>query len=89
MFANSEASGTTKVNIREDANNRMRDAGVQILSAFAVFGELMRDWRTPPTGEEPWVLLEAMLSNGGMLGRSHGFAVEKGQIMPGQHALPW
>ncbi|KAI9146836.1 Isochorismatase hydrolase [Paramyrothecium foliicola] len=80
VFANSEASGTTSVNIREDSNRRMRDAGVQILSAFAIFGELMRDWRTPPTGEPVWPLVDALIPNGGMLARAHGFAVEQGEI---------
>lgn len=89
VFANSEASGTSSALIRDEANLRMRDAGVHILSPFAVFGELMRDWRTPPTEENAFVMLEAMMAGGGMLVRSHGAAVDSGVLMPGQTAVPW
>ena len=45
VFVNAEASGTTTELIREISNQRMRDAGVQVLSTFAIMSELMRDWR--------------------------------------------
>ncbi|KAL8413275.1 hypothetical protein RB594_004773 [Gaeumannomyces avenae] len=89
VFANGEASGTTTELARELANARMRDAGVQILTSYAVFGELMRDWRTPPTGVEVWPFADMAFSSAGFIGRSHGAAVEKGVIMPGQELLPW
>jgi nicotinamidase-related amidase len=89
VFANSEASGTTSVGIRDDANQRMRDAGVQILSSFAVFGELMRDWRTPPTGIGSWPTIESVVPIAGMLARSHGAAVDDGEVQDGQREIPW
>lgn len=52
MFANSDASGTFDVKTANEANNRMRDAGVQVLSLFAVALELMRDWRNTPGAKE-------------------------------------
>ena len=48
VFANTEASGTKSVGIANDANARMRAAGVHLLSMFAVVCELMRDWRNTP-----------------------------------------
>lgn len=48
VFANAEASGTKTVGIADDANARMRAAGVHVLSMFAVVCELMRDWRNTP-----------------------------------------
>ncbi|KAJ8127825.1 hypothetical protein O1611_g5810 [Lasiodiplodia mahajangana] len=48
VWANHEASGTMTADIRENGNDRMRAAGVQIVSYYAIVGELMRDWRTPP-----------------------------------------
>ncbi|KAH7305194.1 Isochorismatase-like protein [Stachybotrys elegans] len=89
VFANSDASGTTSASIREDANARMRDAGVQILSPFAVFGELMRDWRTPPTGETAWTLIASVVPSADMLARSHGYAVDFGVVQEGQRSIPW
>ena len=52
VFANSDASGTFDVKTASDANDRMRDAGVHVLSMFAVALELMRDWRDTPGATE-------------------------------------
>ena len=52
VFANSDASGTFDVKTASEANDRMRAAGVQILSMFAVACELMRDWRNTPGTKE-------------------------------------
>ncbi|KAF7799651.1 hypothetical protein EIP86_010891 [Pleurotus ostreatoroseus] len=52
VFANSDASGTFDVKTANDANDRMRAAGVQVLSMFAVALELMRDWRNTPGAPE-------------------------------------
>jgi hypothetical protein len=49
----------------------------------------MRDWRTPPTGVIVWRYLEALLASSGMVARSHGAAVQKGELMQGQTDLPW
>ncbi|KAK4152248.1 Isochorismatase-like protein [Chaetomidium leptoderma] len=89
VFANADASGTTDTLTRDLANQRMINAGVHLLSPAAVLGELMRDWRTPPVAAEPWPLLESLMAAGGMLARSHGSAVESGELMPGQTAIPW
>lgn len=52
VWANSDASGTFDKKTASDANDRMRAAGVQVVSMFAVALELMRDWRdTPGTTE--------------------------------------
>ena len=52
MSANSDASGTFDIKTAQDANDRMRGAGVQVLSMFAVALELMRDWRNTPGSKE-------------------------------------
>lgn len=52
VFANSDASGTFDVKTASEANDRMREAGVQVLSMFAVACELMRDWRNTPGTKE-------------------------------------
>ena len=48
VWANSDASGTFDVKTAQDANDRMRAAGAQVVSMFAVALELMRDWRNTP-----------------------------------------
>lgn len=48
VFANAEASGTFNQQTANDANDRMRAAGVHILSMFAITTDLMRDWRSTP-----------------------------------------
>ena len=45
---NADASGTFDVKTGQDANDRMRASGIQVLSMFAVACELMRDWRNTP-----------------------------------------
>lgn len=48
VWANTDASGTFDVRTAEDANVRMREAGVHTLGLFAIVCELMRDWRNVP-----------------------------------------
>lgn len=48
VYHNSEASGTYSKRIADDANDRMRAAGVQVVSMFGIATELMRDWRDTP-----------------------------------------
>ncbi|CDO76415.1 hypothetical protein BN946_scf184925.g2 [Trametes cinnabarina] len=52
VFANHDASGTFDVKTAQNANDRMRAAGVHVLSMFAVACELMRDWRATPGAPE-------------------------------------
>jgi len=52
VFANAEASGALSQRIADDANDRMRAAGVHVLSSFAVVCDLMRDWRNTPGSKE-------------------------------------
>jgi len=48
VFANADASGALDIRAAENANARMRDAGVIVLPRFAVLADLVRDWRSPP-----------------------------------------
>ena len=48
VYANADASGALSERISSDANDRMRAAGVHVLSSFAVVLDLMRDWRNTP-----------------------------------------
>jgi hypothetical protein len=52
VFANVEASGTTTELIRDSANDRMREAGVNVVSLFYIVCDLMRDWRNTPGSAE-------------------------------------
>lgn len=88
VWANHEASGTTTVDIRENANDRMRDAGVQILSYFAIVCELMRDWRNTPGAAEIFPVLDRYLPAYGMVARGHRAAVQGGVVQPGEAVLP-
>jgi hypothetical protein len=88
VFANVEASGTTNALARDTANDRMKDAGVQLLSLAAIIAELMRDWRTPPTTISPFAMFDAYHPSMGMMLRAHRSAVESGALLPGQDELP-
>ncbi|KAM0332105.1 hypothetical protein ACHAQA_002377 [Verticillium albo-atrum] len=88
VFANIEASGTTSAMVRDAANDRMKDAGVQLLSLVAIIAELMRDWRTPPTTIGPLALFDSYLPGMGMVIRAHRSAVENGALQPGEAELP-
>jgi len=52
VYVVAEASGTFDVATAALSNDRMRDAGVQIMSWFSVACELMRDWRKAPGSVE-------------------------------------
>ncbi|OTB08552.1 hypothetical protein M426DRAFT_71288 [Hypoxylon sp. CI-4A] len=87
VFANHEASGTTNTNIRDVANDRMRDAGVQLLSYFAILTELMRDWRDTPGAAELFPVLDQYYPAYGMVARAHRAAVQNGTVLPGEDVL--
>jgi hypothetical protein len=52
VWAVADASGTTDTVSALIGNERMRDAGVNVVSWTAAVGELMRDWRQAPGGIE-------------------------------------
>ncbi|KAI0743123.1 Isochorismatase-like protein [Daedaleopsis nitida] len=80
VFANSDASGTFDVKTSNDANDRMRAAGVQLLSMFAVALELMRDWRNTPGAKEMLPFFDKYLPEYGFLARAHDAAVNNGTL---------
>ncbi|KAJ3557589.1 hypothetical protein NM688_g1390 [Phlebia brevispora] len=80
VFANSDASGTFDVKTANDANDRMRVAGVQVLSMFAVALELMRDWRDTPGAPELLPFFDKYLPEYGILARAHDDAVRNGTL---------
>jgi nicotinamidase-related amidase len=87
VFANVEASGTTTELVRETANLRMQQAGVQLVSTFSIVCDLMRDWRNTPGAAQvlPW--LDRYMPNYGMLARGHIAAIENGTVQPGEAGL--
>ncbi|KAH6905883.1 Isochorismatase-like protein [Coprinopsis sp. MPI-PUGE-AT-0042] len=87
VFANADASGTFNKAIAEDANNRMRTAGVQVLSFFAVVCELMKDWRNTPGALEVLPFLDRYLPSYGYLARGHAAAKLSGELFPGEETL--
>jgi hypothetical protein len=88
VWANHEASGTTSIDIREQANDRMREAGVHVVSYFAVVCELMRDWRASPGAKELLPVLDRYLPAYGMVVRGHLAAMKNGEVQPGQEDIP-
>ncbi|KAI0758741.1 ycaC protein [Fomes fomentarius] len=78
VFVNSDASGTFNVKTASEANDRMRKAGVQVLSMFAVACELMRDWRNTPGTKEMMPYFETYLPEYGFLARAHDAAIKNG-----------
>ncbi|KAI0104277.1 Isochorismatase-like protein [Nemania sp. FL0031] len=88
VWANHEASGTTSIDIREQANDRMREAGVHVVSYFAVVCELMRDWRSTPGAAELLPVLDRYFPAYGMVTRAHLAAINNGTIQPGQEDIP-
>ncbi|KAM3415558.1 Uncharacterized protein BST61_g9079 [Cercospora zeina] len=87
VWANAEASGTTTPLIRDVSNDRMAQAGVQIVSLFSIVCDLMRDWRNTPGAETiiPW--LQKYYPVYGTLAQSHGGAIQNGSIIPGEAPL--
>jgi len=84
VFANAESSGALNPRIAEDANNRMRDAGVKVISMFSVACDLMRDWRNTPGAAQLIPFFDKYLAAYGFLARGHAAAVDRGQIQPGE-----
>lgn len=58
VFANADASGAFNKAIADNANDRMRHAGVQVLSFWAIIGELTRDWTSTPGAVEVFPFLD-------------------------------
>ncbi|CAG5178007.1 uncharacterized protein ALTATR162_LOCUS8488 [Alternaria atra] len=87
VFANVEASGTYTELVRDTANARMQQAGVQLVSLFSIVCDLMRDWRNTPGAKELLPYLDKYLPVYGMVARGHAAAVENGTIQPGQLGL--
>ncbi|KAF8892306.1 Isochorismatase-like protein [Gymnopilus junonius] len=84
VFANAEASGAHSQRITDDANDRMRAAGVHVLSSFAVVCDLMRDWKDTPGSKELLPYFDKYLAVYGYLARGHAAAVDRGTIIPGE-----
>ncbi|KAI9150230.1 putative hydrolase YcaC [Paramyrothecium foliicola] len=83
VFANVEASGTTSKLIREVSNDRMAAAGVQLMSAFAIVGELARDWRNVPGGaEDIFPFLRKYMQTFNVIAQAHDGAVDNGVKSP-------
>ncbi|KAK8080291.1 Isochorismatase hydrolase [Apiospora hydei] len=87
VFVNAEASGTTTELVRSVSNDRMRDAGVQVLSTFAIMSELMRDWRETPGAAELFPFLDKYYPAYTMVARAHRAAVENGTVITGEDKL--
>ncbi|KAJ6518664.1 isochorismatase [Mycena sanguinolenta] len=83
VFANADASGTfnhcipgpLNAQVAANANDRMRAAGVNVVSQFAIGNDLMRDWTDTPGSRYPPL---------GFLVRAHAAAVINGTLQPGE-----
>lgn len=81
VFTNVEASGTTSALIREESNDRMQNAGVQLLSAFGIIGELTRDWRNTPDAPELFPFLRKYMPFN-VIAQAHDGAIKNGELTP-------
>jgi len=84
VFANSDASGTFDQRIADEANDRMRAAGVTTMGMFAIAMDLMRDWRNTPGAAELLPFLDKYLTAYAFLARAHGAAVTNGSLAPSE-----
>ncbi|KAJ6553977.1 Isochorismatase-like protein [Mycena vulgaris] len=84
VFANADASGTFNAQVAATANDRMRAAGVHVVSQFAVTTDLMRDWRNTPGAAEMLPYYDSYLTQYGYVARAHAFAVGNGTIQDGE-----
>ncbi|KAJ3754257.1 Isochorismatase-like protein [Lentinula raphanica] len=84
VFANHEASGAASRRIADEANARMRQAGVHVLSMFAIACDLMRNWTYTPGAPQMLPYFDRYFSVYGYLTRGHDAAIESGQILPGE-----
>lgn len=89
VYANTEASGTMDQQLADDANDRMRRAGVQTMGLFALTMELMRDWRSKPGAEELFPFLDRYMAPFSALVRGHYAATRNGTVFPGEDKLPY
>ncbi|GLA29638.1 hypothetical protein AnigIFM63326_007546 [Aspergillus niger] len=87
VWANAEASGTSSTLVRDISNERMRHAGVQIVSLFSMVCDLMRDWRNVPGGKQMIPYLDKYFPVWGMIARNHEAAVLNGAVQAGEHGL--
>jgi hypothetical protein len=87
VWANIEASGTTTALIRDISNLRMMNAGVNVVSMFAIVCDLMRDWRNTPGANELMPFFDKYMPAYGMLARAHKAAVLNGTVVPGENLL--
>ncbi|KAI0030367.1 Isochorismatase-like protein [Vararia minispora EC-137] len=78
VFANADASGTFDLRTAQDANDRMRSGGVQVLSLFAIACELMRDWRNTPGTPQMLPFFDKYLPQYGFVARAHDEAILNG-----------
>jgi len=84
VFANADASGTFNAQVAANANDRMRAAGVNVVSQFAISTDLMRDWRNTPGSLELLPFYDTYLTQYGFLARGHAAAVTNGTLLPGE-----
>lgn len=87
VWANVEASGTMSTIARDTGNDRMKDAGVHLVSLFAIFGELMRHWGNVPGGKELFPWLDRFVPQVSFVVRQHQSAIKDGEIAPGEEDL--
>ncbi|KAJ7088979.1 Isochorismatase hydrolase [Mycena epipterygia] len=84
VFANADASGTFNPQVAANANARMRAAGVNVVSQFAVINDLMRDWRDTPGSLQILPYFDTYAAQYSYLARGHAAAVLNGTILPGE-----
>ncbi|CAG5181642.1 uncharacterized protein ALTATR162_LOCUS9786 [Alternaria atra] len=84
VFANVEASGTYTELVRDTANARMQQAGVQLVSLFSIVCDLIRDWRNTPGAKELLPYLDKYLPN-----HELDFGVPHFQKLAEKSNFPW
>ncbi|KAJ3904048.1 Isochorismatase hydrolase [Lentinula edodes] len=84
VFVNAQASGAASAVVAEDAKARMRDAGVYVVSPYAVVSDLLRTWANNSYNVQTIGWDFAYWSLRGFMTDAHAAAIENGTLVPGE-----
>ncbi|KAE9407844.1 Isochorismatase hydrolase [Gymnopus androsaceus JB14] len=84
VFVNAGASGAASAVIAEDAKARMRDAGVYVVSSYAIVADLIRTWANTEFSTKVVGWDFAYWTLRGFMVDAHAAAILNGTLIPGE-----
>ncbi|KAJ3983197.1 Isochorismatase-like protein [Lentinula detonsa] len=84
VFVNAQASGAASKTVAEDAKARMRDAGVYVVSPYAVVSDLLRTWANSSYNVQTIGWDFAYWTLRGYMTDAHAAAIQNGTLVPGE-----